>query len=126
MELVPGAEISQLRVKGFQSYDEVHAYAQQLYSSPEMRIRLEGIRGILISEANMKLLGTKYSYDEYADFYEEMLSPIELPEGINLDEPTDADSTDPDDLPSDTPASEDEEEDGGDGGEEEDDDDWLY
>lgn len=126
MELVPGAEISQLRVKGFQSYDEVHAYAQQLYSSPEMRIRLEGIRGILISEANLKLLGTKYSYDEYADFYEEMLSPIELPEGINLDEPTDADSTDPDDLPSDTPAStsEDEEEDGGE--EEEDDEDWLY
>ncbi|MCR5819373.1 MAG: DUF2225 domain-containing protein [Bacteroidaceae bacterium] len=127
MELVPGAEISQLRVKGFQSYDEVHAYAQQLYSAPGMRTRLEGIRGILISEANLKLLGTKYSYEEYADFYEEMLSPIELPEDINIDEPTDIGTTDPDDLPADAdtldPEGDGEEEEDE---EEEDEDDWLY
>ena len=87
MEIVPGGVITQLRVTGFQSYDEVHAYAQQLYSDAHMRERLQGIRSILISEANLRLLGVRYSYDEYAEFYDAELSPLPVPEDLNLDEP---------------------------------------
>ncbi|MCR5179648.1 MAG: tetratricopeptide repeat protein [Bacteroidaceae bacterium] len=99
IEFVKAGVISQLRVTGFQSYDEVHAYAQQLYSDQHMRERLEGIRAILISEQNLKLLGTRYSYDEYAEFYEAELSPLEVPEELILDEPDVDYPTDIDDVP---------------------------
>lgn len=125
IEIVKAGTISQLRVTGFLSYDEVHAYAQQLYANAHMHERLEGIRAILISEANLKLLGTRYSYDEYAEFYEAELSPINVPEDLILDEPTDNFPTDIDDIPEnqektdETDDSDDEEEEGGD-------DDWLF
>ena len=125
IEIVKAGTISQLRVTGFLSYDEVHAYAQQLYANAHMHERLEGIRAILISEANLKLLGTRYSYDEYAEFYEAELSPINVPEDLILDEPTDNFPTDIDDIPEnqekadETDDTDDEEEEGGD-------DDWLF
>lgn len=129
IEIVPAGEITQLRVKGFQTYDEVHAYAQQLYANATMRTRLEGIRGILISEDNLKLLGTKYSYDDYKDFYDEQLSPLKLPEGLNLDEPTNDFTIDADDLPIEDKNAESTDENSEDEDTEEetdDEDDWLY
>lgn len=99
IEIVSAGVISQLRISGFQSYDEVHAYAQLLYGDSHMRERLEGIRAILISEANLKLLGTRYSYDEYAEFYEAELSPLELPEDLILDDPDHDFPTDIDEVP---------------------------
>ena len=130
MEFVKAGTISQLRISGFQSYDEVHAYAQQLYSDQHMRERLDGIRAILISEHNLKLLGTRYSYDEYAEFFDAELSPLEIPEELILDEPTDNYPTDIDDVPEseeveDAELSEDAEEEGAEEEAEEDDDDWL-
>jgi tetratricopeptide (TPR) repeat protein len=128
LEIVPAGLISQLRVKGFQSYDEVHAYAQQLYSDQHMRQRLEGLRAILISDQNLRLLGTRYSYDEYAEFFEAELSPLEVPEELVLDEPTDGFPTDIDDvLESEENAVNEEEEEADEEAEEEadDDDDWL-
>ena len=127
IEIVPAGEITQMRIKGFKTYDEVHAYAQQLYADTDMRARLEGIRGILISENNLKLLGTKYSYDDYKDFYDEQLSPLQLPEGLILDE-SDTDFTiDADDLPANADSTENEEEsEEGEEEEEEDDDDWMF
>ena len=125
MEFVSAEGITQLRVTGFQSYDEVHAYAQQLYTDAHMNELLEGIRAILISESNLKLLGTRYSYDEYAEFFDVELSTIELPEELHLDEPTDLEPIDPEDLPVGGDSSEEGEE-----GEEStggnDDEDWLY
>lgn len=126
IEIVKSGAISQLRVTGFESYDEVHAYAQQVYADQHMRERLEGIRAILISEANLKLLGTRYSYDEYAEFYDAELSPLEVPEDLILDEPKDAFPTDIDDVPEsqekndETDDSEEEDDDSND------DEDWLF
>lgn len=131
IEIVPAGLITQLRVTGFQSYDEVHAYAQQLYSDQHMRTRLEGIRAILISEQNLKLLGTRYSYDEYAEFFDTELSTLDVPEELILDEPTDSFPTDIDDVPEgEEPGAagnneEGEEEGNEDEEEADDDDDWL-
>lgn len=127
IEIVVAGVITQLRVTGFQSYDEVHAYAQQLYGNERMRTRLEGMRAILISADNLKLLGTRYSYDDYAEFFDAELSPREIPEELILDEPTDIEPIDPDDVPApgqtngdDTEEEEDEEE------VLDDDEDWMY
>lgn len=126
IEIVPAGEITQMRIKGFQTYDEVHAYAQQLYGDSDMRQLLEGIRGILISEANLKLLGTRYSYDDYNDFYDEQLSPLKLPEGLILDTPTNDFTIDADDLPANGNGNDNDEEYEEEEEEEEDDDDWMF
>jgi len=128
IEIVAGGAISQLRVSGFQNYDEVHTYAQQLYADSHMRTRLEGIRAILISEENLKLLGTRYSYDDYAEFYDAELSPLEVPEDVNLDEP-EVETIDPDDVPGPGEAPTEEGEEGEEGTPAtttDDDEDWLW
>ena len=92
-----------------------------------MRERLEGIRAILISEHNLKLLGTRYSYDDYAEFYDAELSPLEVPEELILDEPTDNFPTDIDDIPLEQEGDDEEgDEDAEDEDDSGDDDDWLF
>ena len=75
-------------VKGFLSYDEVHAYAQALFADPTMKDLLKETRTLLISEENLKLLGTKFSFEDYEDFYEKTFAPLEIKEDLLLDEPT--------------------------------------
>ena len=95
-------------VKGFQSYDEVHSYAQQLYADEHMAPVVKGIRSMLISEENLKLIGTDFSFEDYKKFYEQKLAPIELPENIFLDEPTDVQIKDFEDVEDESPEEEEE------------------
>lgn len=90
--------ITMMCVKGFQSYDEVHSYAQTLYADKHMNTLLEGIRTLLISEDNLKLIGTEFSFDDYKAFYEETFAPMEIPEDLQIDEPTNLKIIDPDDY----------------------------
>lgn len=101
-------DITLMTVKGFQSYDEAHSYAQQLYADTHMAAVLEGIRSLIISEENLKLVGTTFSFDDYRDFYQQKLAPIEVPEDFVIDEPTDLEIVDPENMPEE---EEDEEED---------------
>ena len=88
LELSDLGDISMLAVKGFLSYDEVHAYAQKLYSDQHMATVLDGIRTLLILEENLNLLGTKYSFDDYKRFYEEHFAPMQIPQELRLDDGT--------------------------------------
>ena len=90
--------ITMMCVKGFQSYDEVHSYAQTLYADKHMNTLLEGIRTLLISEDNLKLIGTEFSFDDYKAFYEETFAPMDIPEDLQIDEPTNLKIIDPDDY----------------------------
>ena len=77
-----------LAVKGFLSYEEVHAYAQKLYSDRHMATVLEGIRSLLILEENLNLLGSKFSFEDYSRFYEERFPPMQIPEELRIDDGT--------------------------------------
>lgn len=88
LEISDLGDISMLAVKGFLSYDEVHAYVQKLYSDNHMATVLEGIRTLLILEENMNLLGSKYSFEDYARFYDEHFAPMQIPEELRLDDGT--------------------------------------
>ncbi|MCF0196271.1 MAG: hypothetical protein HUK03_03370 [Bacteroidaceae bacterium] len=90
--------LNMLLVRGFLSHDEVHAYVQKLYADDHMRVLLEGIRSLLISDENLKLLGTTFSFDDYKAFYDERFAPLEVPEELQIDEPTDLEIIDPDDV----------------------------
>lgn len=88
LEISDLGEISMLAVKGFVSYDEVHAYAQKLYSDKHMAQALEGIRSMLILEENLKLIGTKYSFEDYRIFYDRNFTPVDVPEDLRIDDGT--------------------------------------
>ena len=91
--------LAQMRVSGFLNFDEAHAYAQKLYADPHMSVALKNIRSVIISEDNLKLLGTYFSFDDYKKFYDEKFAPLQVPEDLRLDEPTSIEIRTPDDMP---------------------------
>lgn len=70
--------ISRMIISGFLNYDEALQYARHLYADPEMAAKVKGCRRIIISQENLKLLGTKYSYVDYEKFFEDALAPISI------------------------------------------------
>ncbi len=109
IEILDDAQITMMCIKGFLSYDEVHAYAQRLYSDEHMATILEGIRTLLISEDNLQLIGVAFSFDDYKEFYDTEFAPLQVPEDLRIDEPTDLEIHDEDWEPP-TPEGEEEEE----------------
>ena len=90
--------ISMMRVSGFLSYDEVHAYVQQLYADSHMRRLLEGIRTLLISDRNLQMLGKQVSFEDYGIFFEERIAPLEVPDDLQIDAATDIPFVDPEEV----------------------------
>lgn len=99
IERQPG--ISRLTISGFLNYDEARQYAHQLYAAKELAPLLKRCRSIIINEHNMGLIGTRYSYKDYDDFYERTFMPLkisnkellQIPESIEQpEEPEEEDS----------------------------------
>ena len=80
--------IAMLHVKGLLNFTEAHQYMHQLYADPTMATKLSGIRTLLISDNNLKLLLKYYSIDEYDAFYQEHFTelPTFIKEDNTLDE----------------------------------------
>lgn len=81
--------ISRMIVSGFLSYDEALQYARQLYADENMARKLKACRRIIISDENLKLLGTKYSYVEYEQFFEKAFAPLSISKEQLLNIPED-------------------------------------
>ena len=74
-------------ISGFLNYDEARQYARQLYNDEAMATMLRPCRSIIVSEKNLPLLGTNYSYRDYEIFFEEKLEPLDISTEDLLDEP---------------------------------------
>ena len=83
------AEITLLEVKEFLSFDEAFLYRKRLYGNADTARLLEGINTFVISKSNLDLLLQYYTFEDYAQFYEENLLAIPEVEidGHTLDEP---------------------------------------
>lgn len=87
--------ISRMTVSGFLSFDEALQYARQLYADEHMRGVLHACRRLVISEHNLSLIGSRYSYKDYEAFYEQTFLPLQIsdeellkiPETIEQQEP---------------------------------------
>ena len=79
--------LARMIISGFLNYDEARQYARQLYGNPTMAEMLRPCRSIIVSEQNLPLLGSTYSYRDYELFFEQELEPIEVSEEDLLDEP---------------------------------------
>ena len=109
IEVMDNQGLSMMCIRGFLSYDEVHAYAQRLYSDRHMATILEGIRTLLISDDNLDKIGVTFSFDEYKEFFDSRFAPLDIPDDLIIDEPTDLEIRDPDDVEENTEEKEKEE-----------------
>lgn len=70
--------INRMMISGFLNYDEALQYARLLYKDEAMAEKLQKCHRIIISNDNLKLLGTKYSYRDYEQFFEEAFAPLPI------------------------------------------------
>ena len=110
--------LRRMLIRGFLSYDEALQYARQLYADETMSQQVKDCRSLIISESNLPLLGTTYSYEDYLKFYEDTFIPLKIseeqlltiPEGFVMPDPEDVGGP-PTDEETPTQTEEEEEED---------------
>ena len=68
--------LHRMQISGFNSYDEARQYANAVYQQPAIKRLLGNVRAYVISEPNLKLLGTSHTYEEYEKFYSKHFVPL--------------------------------------------------
>ena len=74
-------------VRGFRNYDEALQYARGLAEHAGLQQLLSGCKAIVISDKNLPLLGTNFSYADYQDFYDKNFAPLKISSQPLLTEP---------------------------------------
>ena len=75
-------------ISGFLNYDEARQYARQLHTvDGQLATLLRACRHLIVSEDNLRLLGTSYSYHDYELFFEKQIEPVEISTRPLLKEP---------------------------------------
>ena len=67
-----------MKVSGFRNYDEALQYARQLYANAAVSTLTHNGRALVISDSNLELLGTQYSFNDYDKFYDEHFMPLRI------------------------------------------------
>ena len=79
--------LHRMEISGFRNYDEARQYANAVYQQPAITRLLGKARAYVVSEPNLKLLGTTFSYDDYDKFYTKNFAPLKIKKEILLYEP---------------------------------------
>ncbi|MGN1375284.1 MAG: tetratricopeptide repeat protein [Prevotella sp.] len=79
--------IRRMKTSGFRNYDEALQYARQLYNNTAIMTIAAKARKIIISDSNLELLGSQYSYNDYDKFYESHYVPLRISTVKLLSEP---------------------------------------
>ena len=79
--------LHRMKVSGFLSYDEALQYARQINGNAKINELTRKARAIIISKANLELLGTQFSYNDYDKFYEQHFVPLKISTVRLLTEP---------------------------------------
>ena len=103
--------LHRMRISGFLNYDEALQYARQLFADKAMGAFLKPCHHLIISENNLALIGTRFSYDEYMQFYEDTFIPMKISQEKLLTEPERIDLPDVEDIGTEEEQQSDEEED---------------
>ena len=90
--------LHRMRISGFLNYDEALQYARQLFADKAMAAFLKPCHHLIISENNLALIGTRFSYDEYMQFYEDTFIPMKISQEKLLTEPEHIDLPDVEDI----------------------------
>lgn len=76
----------QLRIKGFYSFDEAHTYEQKLMQDSALVSLNKGMEPILISDNNLQLIGVKYTWAQYQEYYQKTFGPAPVKKELQLDQ----------------------------------------
>jgi len=98
--------LQRLLISGFQNYDEALQYARQLFADELMAPQVKKCRSLVISEPNLALLGTRFSYEDYEVFYEETFVPMKVSNQQLLIQPEVSESSDEGEEPEDVETTE--------------------
>lgn len=80
--------LHRMQISGFRSYEEVYQYARQLFASKNVAQQIsKDAKAIIISEKNLELIGTAFSYKDYEAFYEKHFATIKVTHDYLLSEP---------------------------------------
>lgn len=71
LQIEQDGSLHRMAVSGFLNYDEALQYARKLYDAEKLTPLLSLCRCLVISQPNLALLGVRYTYDDYAKFYDE-------------------------------------------------------
>ena len=63
--------IGMMIVGEFLNFDEAYVYQHNLYDDADMAAKLSGIKPVIITRENLKILLSHYSFNEYQEFYDE-------------------------------------------------------
>lgn len=90
IELSQDRSGSQMRIKGFYSFDEVHAYEQQLMLDSTFVAVAAGAQPVIISDQNLQLINIRYTWGQYKAFYEKYFAPAaQIKPDLKLDQQPD-------------------------------------
>ncbi len=95
-----------MKVKGFQNYDEARQYTNQLYQQKQIANKILKAKAIIISDKNLNLIGSRFSYDDYDKFYNKHFAPLKIstfrlltePEEITLQKDTTTENPTPEKI----------------------------
>ena len=77
-----------MALSGFRSFDEAYQYARQLFNNKNVIAQLnKDTKAIIISNKNLQLIGTSFSYKDYEDFYAKHFAPLQVTKHYLLSEP---------------------------------------
>ena len=80
--------LCRMLISGFLSYDEARQYARQLHATEgRLATLIQHCRSLIVSESNLRLLGTTYSYRDYEIFFEKQIEPVEISTQPLLEQP---------------------------------------
>ena len=90
--------LQRMLISGFQNYDEALQYARRLYADENMAEKVKRCRSLIISDVNLALLGTRFSYEDYEVFYEDTFVPMKVSKEQLLIQPEEIESPDVEDA----------------------------
>jgi hypothetical protein len=70
--------VRRMTISGFLNFDEALQYARQLYADEHMQEVVRPCRSLVISTHNLSLIGSRYSYRDYDEFYERTFLPLQI------------------------------------------------
>ena len=85
--IVPLEGGHRMEVGGFLNYEEALLYARQLAQQQPLKGLVAKAHSLIISRANLELIGRQFSYADYQAFYDEHFAPIKLTRNDLLNQP---------------------------------------
>ncbi|WP_081832102.1 tetratricopeptide repeat protein [Prevotella sp. P6B1] len=104
IEVEQAGDYNRMIVSGFQSFDEALQYVRMLYDNEALRTHIAGTMRLLVSEKNLPYLGVRIGYDEYQQFYERELAPMQVSKDNLLIIPENLETPDIEDIAPEKPA----------------------